>query len=257
MSDTVYFISDAHLGIDYAGCERREENLILFLRSLPGKAAKLFIVGDLFDFWIEYTHAIQPRYFATLHELRNVITQGVEVHYLAGNHDFALGPFLERTLGIHIYRGHLELTMQGKRVHLFHGDGLLHADFMYRIWRAVLRNPVNQKLYKLLHPDIGIGIATFCSLSSRHVFYNTLTEKKLAEYARAARGYLDRGADIMILAHTHRPELHEYDGKFYCNTGEWMRRYTYAILENGGISLWEYFPGKQPERIEPVRHVRK
>ncbi len=252
MKKTAYFISDAHLGIHYTGCEDRETHLISFLRSIQGSASHLFIVGDLFDFWIEYRHAIRPVYFSILHEFKLLIENGTTIYYLAGNHDFALGPFLEKTIGLHIYPDHLDVTLQEKKIHLFHGDGILKSDVLYRIWRRVLRNPINQKLYKCLHPNIGIPIAMFCSGSSRLLLMNKWTEKKKQGYIRAAKQYLDSGADIIIMGHNHLPQLYDFNGKIFCNTGEWLRKYTYAKLEEGTISLWEYIPGKPPKAIEPV-----
>lgn len=251
-ADTVYFISDAHLGADCPGCEAREGHLLDFLATLRGKARALFIVGDLFDFWIEYPNAIRPDYFTVLHHLRMLIESGVNVHYLAGNHDFALGPFLTDTVGISIHTGHCTLTLHGKRIHLHHGDGLVGKDIGYHFLRAVLRNRLNQRLFKLIHPDIGIPFAKFCSHASRYFLKRTCSERKLAQYRRVARQFIGRGSDIVVFGHTHRPELYDFGAASYCNTGEWIRRYTYAKLEGGDMTLWEYFPREGSRRIQAV-----
>ena len=45
------FMSDVHLGIDSMKQEAaREARLLDFLRSLPGRASQLYVVGDLFEF---------------------------------------------------------------------------------------------------------------------------------------------------------------------------------------------------------------
>ena len=72
MKDTAYFISDAHLGIDIPDCGERGDILHKFLREIAPRAEHLFIVGDLFDFWIEYRNAVRPDYFPTLHALYNL-----------------------------------------------------------------------------------------------------------------------------------------------------------------------------------------
>ncbi len=250
MKDTVYFLSDAHLGIHVKNCDERESHLITFLRSMHDSASHLFIVGDLFDFWIEYRHAIRPNYFNILHEFKALIENGTRIYYLSGNHDFALGPFLRDTIGIHICPDHFEITLQKKNIHLYHGDGILKSDYGYRLWRRVLRNPVNQKLYKLLHPNIGVPLASVFSGSSRYFHKHRWTEKKRREYVQAAKNFLDSGADITVMAHTHLAEIYDFDGKIYCNTGEWLRRYTYAKLKEGSVSLWQYLPGQSPVPIE-------
>ena len=123
--DTIYFFSDAHLGAPVPEAPQWEKQCIGFLRTLPDRAEALYILGDLFDFWIEYRNAIRPDYFRVIHEIRNLVDLGIPVHYFAGNHDFAFGPFITGKLGITVHPGHEETVLQGKRVHLFHGDGLL------------------------------------------------------------------------------------------------------------------------------------
>ena len=56
MRNKYYFISDVHLGIK-SGRELnklREQVLIKFIDEIQLSAAELYIVGDLFDNWIEY-----------------------------------------------------------------------------------------------------------------------------------------------------------------------------------------------------------
>lgn len=252
MKETAYFISDAHLGIQLKGCEEREKHLISFLQEIRSSASHLFIVGDLFDFWIEYKHAIRPVYFSVLHELKQLIDNGVTVYYLAGNHDFALGPFLKQTIGLNIFLSHLDITVQGKNIHLCHGDGMLKSDRWYRFWRSVLRNPVNQMVYKWLHPNIGVPFASLFSGSSRYFRFNRYTKEKRMAYLKTAVSYLDKGADIIIMGHTHYPEIFDIGGKTYCNVGEWMRQYTYAKLKKGRLSLLQYLPSQSPVEIEPL-----
>jgi UDP-2,3-diacylglucosamine hydrolase len=114
--------------------------------------------------------------------------------------------------------------------------------------KKILRNPFNQKVYKLLHPDIGVPLASFFSGNSRKMLKNWLTEEKLEEYRQNAKKLLET-SDIVIFGHTHRPEIRRYGGKTYVNTGEWIRNYTYAKMENGKISLWQWFPDKPAEEI--------
>lgn len=253
MKDCAYFISDAHLGIHRAGCEQRQIHLFTFLEQIRDHASHLIIVGDLFDFWIEYKHAIRPVYFPVLHEIRKLVENGTKIMYLAGNHDFALGPFLSAVIGIETFPGHLDLQLQGKHIHLFHGDGLLKSDFVYRLWSKALRNPINQRLFKCIHPDIGIAFATLCSGTSRALNSKRWSDRKLHELRLHAERFLASSSDIVVFGHSHVPEIHESGGKVYCNTGEWMLRYTYAKLQNGSMGLWDFLPGTQPRQIMPSK----
>lgn len=250
IADKAYFISDAHLGMPLGLYDSRETVVPQFIKSLRNQARYLYIVGDLFDFWIEYRHAIRPIYFPVLGALRELVESGVEVHYCAGNHDFALGPFLSDTIGLIIHSDPVTLPMFGKQVHLFHGDGTLKKDVGYRILKKILRNPVNQRLFRLLHPDLGVALASFFSGSSRKFLGFLINEARLSEYRVAARKILDNGADVVVFGHTHHPELTRFDdGKIYCNTGEWIRRYTYACMTPRSFDLWEHCPGKEDVKI--------
>jgi UDP-2,3-diacylglucosamine hydrolase len=251
----VYFVSDAHLGAPFKDAALWEKQLIGFFRSISESASALYIIGDLFDFWIEYHHAIRADYFPVVHELRNLVEKGVEIHYFAGNHDFAFGPFITRTLGIVVHTGHEEFDLQGRHFHLYHGDGLLRFDVGYRLLKSILRNRINQTLYKLLPPGLGIGLATLVSGTSRKCSEGFMNEKIVAEYREHARAYLDNGNDIVIFGHSHRAELSRWPdagGKIYCNTGAWMRHYNFATLTDGNIRLWRYRGLENPEEIAPI-----
>ncbi len=237
---TVFFISDAHFGIPVEGGEDREKHFEDLLNNAAQNLTDLYIIGDLFDFWIEYRYVIRSDYFSVLCCLKRLVDRGVKVHYLAGNHDFALGSFLKENIGINIYQNSLEVQIQGKKVYMFHGDGLIKRDFGYRILKKILRNPLNQRIYKLLHPDWGVTIGSFCSGSSRKYLRKTLSESIKKEYREHAKKHLEAGNDLVIFGHTHHAELCRFDSGIYLNTGSWLLNYNYASMTDGEISLQKY-----------------
>jgi UDP-2,3-diacylglucosamine hydrolase len=251
-SKKVCFISDAHFGVDLPGFEDRERLFFNFLEREAAAWSELYIVGDLFDFWVEYRHAIRPDYFPVVHRLKNIIDNGVAIHYLAGNHDFALGPFLSHTLGISIYPGSITREIQGKRVYLYHGDGLIKWDIGYRVLKKLLRNPVNQRIYKLLHPDIGVPLGSFISGSSRKYLKRSLPDRFRDEYRTCARKVLNKGNDIVIYGHIHLPEFIRYPAGIYCNIGSWLKQFTYATMFNGEVSLLRYHDGEASESLPAI-----
>lgn len=249
VSEKVCFISDAHFGIDLPGYEDREERFFHFIERVASGASDLYIVGDLFDFWVEYRNSIRPDYFTVLHHLKQLRDSGTLIHYLAGNHDFALGPFLRDTMGFSIYPDAAAITIQGKRLYLYHGDGLIKRDFGYRALKKLLRNPFNQRMYKLLHPNIGVPLGSFISGSSRKYLNKPLSEALRNEYRTLAREELARGHDIVVYGHIHQPDCIRYPEGLYCNIGSWLKNYTYATMVGGRFSLMRYHNAEEPEEL--------
>lgn len=235
-----YFLSDAHLGKNLPYDPQRERRLLNLLHSIEKAATHLFILGDLFDFWIEYRDAIRPDYFPVLHALRRLVDGGTEVHYMAGNHDFALGNFLPGTVGIAVHDSPWETTLQGKRLFLHHGDGLLDTDSTYHFIKRILRNQTNQKIFKLLPPTLGIAIASYFSCKSRNAHKPEEILSRAHEYRIRAKSIVEEGYDWVFFGHTHRPELTRWDAGGYCNTGDWLTHNSFARMRNGDVRLWRY-----------------
>lgn len=239
----VYFFSDAHLGADPALREAdRLARLHAFLLSLPGHAASLVIVGDLFEFWFEYRTAIPRRYFSTLALLKRLRSEGLEIIYLAGNHDFSLGEFLRDEIGLTLHDGALTLALQGRRLWVHHGDGLVGGDMGYRILRKVVRSPTSIALYRWIHPDLGIPFAHWVSGLSRgsRESRELRPERLIREIAepRFAEGF-----DAVLIGHFHHAYEHRKDGREFFVLGDWIERFTYAVLEDGRLRLATWAEG--------------
>jgi UDP-2,3-diacylglucosamine hydrolase len=241
--EAVYFLADAHLGADPREEEAaREARLHEFLTSLVDRAAALYIVGDLFDFWFEYRTAIPRRHFGTLAALRQLRASGVSITYLNGNHDFWLGPFLREELGLHTHEDALALDLQGHRIWLHHGDGLAHGDLGYKMLKKVLRNPASIALYRLIHPDLGIPFAHMVSRWSRH----SRGERPLDGdrlWTRIGVPRFAEGFDTVMIGHFHHAWERREDGRSFFMLGDWIESFTYVVLRDGVFTL-ERWPAR-------------
>jgi UDP-2,3-diacylglucosamine hydrolase len=236
-SASVFFMSDAHLGVDSAEQEgARTARLHDFLNSLPGRASSLYIVGDLFDFWFEYRTAIPRRYFSTLAVLQGLRATGLDIAYLNGNHDFWLGHFFRDTLGIRTIDGAAIVEAQGRRLWLHHGDGLLGGDLGYRLLRGALRSRAGIALYGCLHPDLGMPLAHVVSLWSRHSRGDRpLRPERL--WREIAEPRFREGFDAVLIGHFHHAyERREPNREFFL-LGDWIDHFTYAQLTDGKLEL--------------------
>jgi UDP-2,3-diacylglucosamine hydrolase len=237
MSDDVFILADAHLGAESGEQERaRAAKLHDFLASLPGRARRLVIAGDLFDFWFEYGTAIPRQHFSTLAALRRLIEAGVPITYMNGNHDFWLGRFLADEIGVTPHDGALTLEHHGRRVWVHHGDGLIGGDTGYKVLKRVLRSPVSIGLYRWLHPDLGIPLAHWVSGRSRHARDpDRLPVDRL--WTEVAGPRFAEGFQSVVIGHFHRAIDRRENGRQLVVLGDWIQQFTYARLHGGELTL--------------------
>jgi UDP-2,3-diacylglucosamine hydrolase len=234
----IYFLSDAHLGSDDPVSEQvKLDKLFAFLDMIKQSGTKLYILGDLFDFWFEYKHAIPKQHLKVVFRLASLVESGIPIHYITGNHDFWLGDFLTTEAGIAVHRDSMEATEESLRLFLIHGDGLSPSDWKYRVFvRFPLRNRLAIWLYRLIPPDIGIPLAKAVSSSSRNHTAGREHEF-LRDYDDYAQAKLSEGYDAVIIGHVHHPAIRQFDNGIYLNTGDFYHHFSYGKLANGKLTL--------------------
>jgi len=231
-------MSDAHLGSDDPEREKvKLDKLFSFFKRVKDDGSALYILGDLFDFWFEYRHAIPKQHLKVVFRLAALVEQGIPVHYITGNHDFWLGNFLADEVGVAIHRDHYEANIDGLRLFMIHGDGLSPSDWKYRAFvRAPLRNPLAIWLYRLIPPDWGIPLAKAVSSHSRQMTADR-EPAFLKDYEDYAEKKLSEGFDAVLIGHVHYPVFRKFDNGIYVNTGDFYHHFSYARLDRGRFSL--------------------
>jgi UDP-2,3-diacylglucosamine hydrolase len=239
-SPVAYFISDLHLGARYQGLDPHREDLVIrFLRERAASASHLFILGDLFEFWMEYASYVPKEHFRILSALAELVGAGVEVHYLNGNHDFNLGRFFRDQVGLNVHADEIRIELQGRRLLLLHGDGLAKSDWKYRIMKRVFRHPLANFCFRLLHPDFGMGLAMAMSKASRDRHQNLPRHRE--EYESAGRAILADGRqDILMHGHTHLAFVKSWPEGEYVNSGEWLTRMEYVSMREGQCRIEKF-----------------
>lgn len=237
MNKTLLF-SDVHLKVtDAARAERAA--FVAFLRGCaPDRFERLVCLGDLFDFWFEYRHAVFSDCFEVLRAFAELRDAGLELHLVCGNHDFWAGRFLRDELGFHIHREPVALPFGARCAHLAHGDGVNPRDYGYRIYKRFARNPLVIGAFRLLHPDWAMGIARLVSHSSRSMLEveDTSAGPEAEAIREYARGVLARGeADMVLCGHAHARFLEEHPtprgAGLYINPGAWLDRHEYMLWD--------------------------
>ena len=245
----IYFLSDFHLGApDFATSLARERRIVAFLERIRTDAAVIFIVGDLFDFWYEYRTVVPKGYTRILGKLAEITDSGIPIHFFTGNHDMWMSGYFEQELNIPVYHEPKVFEFNGKKLYIGHGDGLGPGDHGYKFLKKVFRNKLCQGLFGILPPAVGVGFAGWLSRRSRAMTGATdahfLGEDKewLVIYCREL--LRTQYFDFMIFGHRHLPIdlLLDPRGCRYINLGDWIRYYTYAVLDGGELTLTSETP---------------
>ncbi|MDY0083385.1 MAG: UDP-2,3-diacylglucosamine diphosphatase, partial [Ignavibacteriaceae bacterium] len=165
--------------------------------------------------------------------------KGIKVHYFIGNHDFFHKDFFEKEIGVHLYPDAESFILNGKKFFIAHGDGLVKNDLGYNILKKILRNRFIQWLYGLIHPDIGVAIASRTSASSR----NYTAKKDYGEedgLFETAKLFIDKGNDYVLFGHLHKRCFYNYKQGVYVNLGSWIDNPCYGkFTDKFEITDWK------------------
>ncbi len=243
----LFFVSDVHLPLNPRSAAR-EHPFISFLNHLQSRADTLYLLGDLFDFWFEWHRSIPACYFEALRGLRNLRDSGTRIVMAAGNHDFALGPFLENEIGIECHSDELSFTAGGKRFFCTHGDGWNRADRGYRVLKKVLRLPLNQFLFRnLVSADFGLWLAEKVSGTGRRLQKPRDRQWQDEIFSRAEEKFAS-GYDFVLFGHLHSAERRSCGDRVYINCGTWLDKPTYAEFDGRDLLLRSWLPFDQAGR---------
>lgn len=242
----IYFMSDSHLGVpDYVSSLAREKKLVRWLDQVSPDAEEIFLLGDIFDFWFEYSKVVPKGYTRLFGKLAEVSDKGIPIHFFTGNHDMWVLNYFKNELGLLIHREPLELTLQGKKVFVGHGDGLGSDDRSYKFLKKFFSWRFPRLLFSLIPPRLGIGFANYLSKMSRLSHSENdrhfLGEEKEHLILFSKELLKKRRFDYFIFGHRHYPIMLDLEeGVGFINTGDWIRNFSYAEMENGIIAL-KYF----------------
>ncbi len=230
-------ISDAHLGVASPQIER---SFVAFLRGLAGDARSLIINGDLFDFWFEWKTVIPRRSFRALAALAELRDAGIDVLWVAGNHDCWGGEILREDVGVEYVIGPWEGSVAGWKVRVEHGDGLRdREDRGYRMIRPIMRHSLAIKAFRLIHPDWASRLAHGSSNASRT--YRARDEGRgLRAYAQRQLGEA-RDLDLLVYGHSHVATLEKMEsGNVFGNAGSWLDAPTFLRITDEAIELRQW-----------------
>lgn len=233
------FIADAHLR---QPGDQNYRLLMEFLAGLRGNVDTLYILGDLFEFWIGYDPVPFTHYLPLLDRLRELVDSGVRIEYFEGNHDFHMGPFFTETLRATVHPGPAVIDIQGERFYLCHGDEVNRKDYPYRLLRFILHSSLTRAATRIVPPAVTCRIAVGMSRESRK---NHGRRRHRWDYAAILRTFaaerFREGCRAVVAGHFHQPFIdRNNDGTVLLSLGDWLTHYTYGEWSDGTLSLKTY-----------------
>lgn len=241
----IYFTSDHHFGAPTK--EKSQPREALFLKWLNEKESDmgaLFILGDLFDFWFEYKTVVPKGYVRILGKLAELKDKGIPIYFFVGNHDLWMGDYFETELGIPVFHKPMTFDINGKSFFIGHGDGLGPGDKGYKRMKKVFTHPFSKWLYRWLHPDIGVKLASYLSVKNKLISGDEditfLGEDKEWLILYAKRKLETQHFDYFVFGHRHLPMIVELgNNSKYINLGDWINYYTFGEYDDT-FKLLEY-----------------
>lgn len=206
------FVSDLHL---HPGLPLTLQAFLDFLGTHARKSPRLYLLGDVFEYWAGDDDLEDALHQRITHEIRQTAASGTAVYWIAGNRDFLVGQAFADAAGMSLLPDpHVEL-IAGQRIVLTHGDAQCTDDRAYMAFRASVRQPEWQAQF-LAQP-----------LAQRKAMIEGLRQESRAAQREKSYEIMDVNPDAvaslfrstdaarMIHGHTHRPadHRHEIDGR--------------------------------------------
>ena len=229
------FISDLHL------CSGRPQSTRAFFGFLEREARgadALYILGDLFEYWVGDDDLDDPFNAEVVAALARLVAGGVPVYLMHGNRDFVIGAAFARASGVQLLPDPTVLDLYGHAVLLMHGDTLCTLDLEYQAFRREARSPawIDQLMQQ--------------PLAQRKTAVEALRRRSEQEKRAKPAEIMDVAPDEveaqlrrhnyprLIHGHTHRPahHIHMVDGHA-CERwvlADWYQNGSYLACDDSG-----------------------
>lgn len=237
------FIADLHLE---AGAPEELAQAIDFLAWAKGRCKRLYILGDLFEYWLGDDSPL-PGLALFEQALRELSTAGCSVCIMHGNRDFLLGEAFCHSVGATLIREDaVTITLGQRRALLLHGDTLCSDDSDYQQARNILRSPGwQQQFLSLTPPERRLQAQALRQQSKDNSRQKSeqIMDVNATTVDAAAEQY---DVDLIIHGHTHRPCWHKEGNRDRVVVGDWHKNGAEVALYHNQTLVLQHWPFKPP-----------
>lgn len=235
----IYAISDIHVKTDGVN----SEVLKAFLKIPFKESDTIYFLGDIFDLLIGPHKEYYSEYNWFFDRVKALISQGTEIHYFEGNHDFHLEKLLSH-LGVHLHKSPVVKEYFGRRFLFCHGDEIEIGNPSYKAYKSfVTSKPLNFIAnyimpYGLLNL-IGENASKKSRKRNKNRYGNSQENTQIRDRFREAAAIASKkfDAEIIICGHSHFKDDYEWSNLRYLNCGYLPISKNYILIEEGQISF--------------------
>lgn len=231
------FIADLHLSAerpDITDC------LITFLQEKATEADALYVLGDLFEYWIG-DDDVSPFSTQIANAFKALSDTGTPVFFIHGNRDFLIGKKFTRRAGMKLLPEQSVVNLYGTNTLIMHGDELCTRDVVYQKFRKKARGWWWPRLMLSLPLSARRRIAENGRKESQNNQKNLNAEIMDVTEQEVIDSMINHGVRRMIHGHTHRPNVHRVDlGKTDAQRivlGDWYEQGSVLKVEKSGFEL--------------------
>lgn len=234
---TTLFISDLHLDDD------RPESTALFehfVREEASRAAALYILGDLFEYWLGDDVNTETS-LRVSRALSSLASAAIPCYFMHGNRDFLVGKRFAAGCGLRILPEEHTLDLYGTQTLLMHGDTLCTDDIEYQQVRRKIRKRGWQREFLSKSPDDRRDIAHQAREQSREHQMSISMDIMDVNHDSVCEAYTTHGVHSLIHGHTHRPYIHDHvvngSPALRVVLGDWYSQGSVLRVNEGGFDL--------------------
>lgn len=218
---TTLFISDLHLSPttpDINAC------FIKFMREEAVHADALYVLGDLFEFWIgdDDTSDFAKQIRA---EFKRLTDAGVPTFFTQGNRDFLVGRRFAKQTGVTLLGDETVIDIYGRKAVVLHGDTLCTDDVSYLKYREKVHQPWLQWIFNRIPMFIKKKIVSKVQSDIKDDKQTKSLDIMDVTQSEVEKVMKQHNVDLMIHGHTHRPKVHTFEVSGVTNTrivlGDW------------------------------------
>lgn len=228
------FLADVHL--------RNQEESVAFanyLKKQQGKYSHLYILGDLFDYWLGPKNELVDEFQPVLQTLQEMTRSGMKIFFIHGNRDFLIDHSFTEKYGVQIHPDyHLAELSRNCRVLLTHGDLLCTSDHKYRLYRSVIRSGI----VRFLAVHLPLSLTNSIALKLKKTSKRSIAIKKVRQISINLNFVKEllQSCDFLICGHVHEKmdfRLKENPNKGFMVLGGWDNRGSVIEYLHGKFSF--------------------